>query len=121
MTASSSKDLLLKLAEEEGNHKERLLKAKRGKVSLVSDSDKITDLKIVDYLENVTLSEDSDFQKILIYAGKKEKASHEYYKGLEERFRGTDVGGLFSQLAEEELSHKFKVERIYDDEILEEE
>ena len=114
------KGSLLKLAGEEDEHREKLLRAKAGGASLVSDFERVADLKIVDYLEDVTLSEDSDFQKILIYAGKREKASYEYYKGLEERFKGTDVGRLFGELAEQELLHKNRIERIYEDEVLRE-
>jgi len=119
----SSKELLKELAGEELKHKEKLLvliknKAKISKLG--SQAKSIQDLKIVDSMKDVTLTEDADYQTILVYAAKREKSTHEYYKSLATVFKGTEVEELFSRLAKEELIHKNKIEREYDEYVLRE-
>jgi len=79
---------------------------------------KILDLKIVDYLKDASLSPDADYQQILIYAGKKEKTSHDFYIELAKKYGGKQIGELFAKLAREELEHKYKLEQEYDEVIL---
>ena len=119
----SSKELLKELAGEELKHKEKLLvlmmnKAKISK--LESQTESIQDLKIVDSMRDVTLTEDADYQTILVYAARREKSTHEYYKSLATVFKGTEAAELFSRLAKEELIHKNKIEREYDEYVLKE-
>lgn len=117
----SSKKLLKELAQEEIKHKEKLLAIieDKEKISeLGSHTTNIQNLKIVDVMEDTTLSEDADYQRILIYAAKREKSTYEYYDSLALRFEGTGVGELFSKLAQEELMHKNRLEREYDEYVL---
>jgi rubrerythrin len=117
----ASKNFLAELVEEEENHRKRLLEVKNNpdKITEIGFSDTpIPDLKIVDYLEDVSLSPDADYQQILIYAAKKEKASHDLYIRLAQQFHNTDLGNLFYQLAQQELKHKFLLEKEYDDVVL---
>ena len=119
----SSKELLKELAGEELKHKEKLsvLIKNKAKISkLGSQAKSIQDLKIVDSMKDVTLAEDADYQTILVYAAKREKSTHEYYKSLATVFKGTEVEELFSRLAKEELIHKNKIEREYDEYVLRE-
>ena len=70
----SSKMFLKELVEEEEKHKNKILDAMRDpeKVKEIGPLEtKIQDLKIVDYLKDVSLSPDADYQQILIYAGKR--------------------------------------------------
>ena len=76
------------------------------------------DLHISDYLVDVTPSANMDYQDILLMAMKKEEAAYKMYKDLASRYIGTDIETLFQKLATEELDHKFKFEKLYDDEIL---
>lgn len=127
----SSKSLLTELAEAELSHKEKLIAIKERSASvywagvseLGSESGEIEDLKIVDYLQDATLSEDADYPAILVYAAKREKMTYEHYKSLAEgpfaRYF-PEVRELFSKLAEEELIHKNKIEREYDERVLKE-
>jgi hypothetical protein len=59
----------------------------------------------------------------LIYAAKREKITYEHYRSLGEgpfaRYF-PQAGELFSKLAEEELIHKNKIEREYDERVLKE-
>ncbi len=120
---ASSKKFLEELAQEEVKHKEKLMailenKKKLSELGLLVN--KIQDLKIVDVMKDTSISEDVDYQRILVYAAKREKVTYDYYKSLALGLEGTEVGGLFSRLAQEELSHKNKLELEYDEYILKE-
>ncbi len=118
----SSKEFLKELAQEELKHKEKLLAIleNREKLSELGSQAQVQDLKIVDLIKGTALSEDADYQRILLYAAKREKATHEYYSSLALGLEGTEAGDLFSKLAQEELTHKNKLEREYDDYVLKE-
>ncbi|MEM2935815.1 MAG: ferritin family protein [Candidatus Bathyarchaeia archaeon] len=116
-----AKRLLGDLAKEERRHRAKLSAALRDKEKLQeigSKAQRVQDLKIVDWLGDVRLSEDSDYQDILIFAGKREKETYEYYSELAERLGETRIGQLFSKLAQEELAHKNKIEKEYQKYIL---
>jgi rubrerythrin len=114
----SSRVFLKELVEEERHHKEKLeaiLKDKSKISELGSHGGAVQDLKIVDMFEDTPLSEGSDYEAILTYAAKREKSTYDYYKTLALGLRGTPMGELFSKLAQEELGHKNKLEREYDE------
>jgi len=116
-----AKKFLRDLAGEERKHRAKLsaaLKDKERLTEIGSKAQRVQDLKIVDWLGDVRLSEDSDYQDILIFAGKREKETYEYYSELAERLGETRIGQLFSRLAQEELVHKNKIEREYEKYIL---
>ena len=52
---------------------------------------------------------EAEVEAILI-AIVREVASHEFYKGLIEKHKGTHAGDIFHQLAEQETSHKEQLE-----------
>ncbi|UCH31383.1 MAG: ferritin family protein [Candidatus Bathyarchaeota archaeon] len=118
----SSQKFLGELAQEEIKHKEKLLAIieNRRKIAELGESISIQDLKLVDIMKDVPLAKDADYQKILIYAAKREKITHDYYQSLALGLENTDTGNLFSKLAQEELIHKNRLEREYDDYILKE-
>ena len=121
--SSDAKTLLKELAEEEFRHKEKIsevLKNRERISELGSRVEKVEDLKIVDWLEDTKLSEDATYQEILIFAGKRERETYEYYRELSQRFGENEVGKLFSKLAQEELKHKNRIEREYDQYVLQE-
>jgi rubrerythrin len=118
---TSSKKFLDELAEEELEHKNTLLRIIENEDDIQkigSQGTAIQDLKIVDFLQDVSLTEDADYQKILIFAAKREKATFEYYNSLTKGLEDTSAGRIFSKLAQEELRHKNKLEREYDEYIL---
>ena len=119
---SSSKKLLKELAQEELNHREKLLNVMRNERKTVElgVKTKVQDLKIVDAMKDTALSKDADYQRILVFAAKREKATYEYYNSLAKGLEGTATGELFSKLAQEELAHKSKLEREYDEYLLKE-
>ncbi|MFQ5870373.1 MAG: ferritin family protein, partial [Candidatus Zixiibacteriota bacterium] len=68
-------------AKEEVKHKKMLLAVKEGKL-LMPALEKVKDLKIADYLVEVTSSPELGYQGALILAMKKEKASFRLYNDL---------------------------------------
>lgn len=114
----SSKIFLKQLVAEENGHKMKL-------ESIMNDPTKISelgskiktnqDLKIVDMLKDTPLSSEADYETILVYAAKREKSSYDYYNMLALGLKGTKMGEAFSRLALEELEHKNKLEKEYDD------
>jgi rubrerythrin len=121
----SSKSLLKELAETELEHKRKLNEVINNKMQIQSlgrqRGELSEDLGIVDYMKDVgRLSEDADYQEILTYAAQREKKTHDYYVSLARMFQKTRVGELFQRLAEEELKHKIKIEKEYDDNLFRE-
>ncbi|UCD96664.1 MAG: ferritin family protein [Candidatus Bathyarchaeota archaeon] len=117
----SAKKFLAELANEELKHKEKILEAMKdeAKISQIgSRMEQVQDLRIVDFMTDTSLSADADYERILIYAAKREKATYEYYKSLASGLEGTEVGVLFKRLALEELKHKNRLETEYDDYLL---
>jgi rubrerythrin len=117
----SSKVFLEQLVEQERGHKSKLESILHDKTKLSelgSHSGEVQDLKIVDMLKDTPLSEGADYEAILVYAAKREKSSYEYYKTLALGLKGTPLGELFHKLAQEEMEHKNKLEKEYDDCVL---
>ena len=117
----SSKIFLKELVADEKGHKKKL-------ESIMNDPTKISelgskikpkqDLKIVDMINDTPLTKESDYETILVYAAKREKSSYDYYKTLAFGLKNTEMGEAFSRLAMEELEHKNKLEKEYDDCVL---
>ncbi|PVX24215.1 MAG: hypothetical protein CW691_08380 [Candidatus Bathyarchaeum sp.] len=117
----SSKVFLKQLVAEETGHKNRLeaIMNDQTKISELGAHDgAVQDLKIVDMLQDTGLSSDADYEAILVYAAKREKSTYDYYRTLALGLKGSKMGELFSKLAQEELGHKNKLEKEYDDCIL---
>ena len=117
MSQPGMKKVFEGFAREEQGHKSRLLKVKEGKL-LVSAERKVMDLKVSDYLVDVELKSDMDYQEALIVAMKKEKAAYKLYLKLSEATDDESVSTIFLGLANEEAKHKLRFEIIYDDQIL---
>jgi rubrerythrin len=117
-----AKVLLDNLAKEELEHKKVISDSleKRDKMLKIgSGVEKIEDLKITDWLDDVMITETSSYQDILIYASKREKETYEYYQENSQRTREKQISKLFAMLAQEELKHKNKIEKEYDKYVLE--
>ena len=119
----SSKIFLNQLVNEETGHKNKLeaIINDETKVSELGSQDgAVQDLKIVDMMQDTPLSSDADYETILVYAAKREKTSYDYYKTLALGLKGTKMGEMYTKLAQEELGHKNKLEKEYDDCVLQE-
>lgn len=116
MKKPGMKELFEGFALEEKSHKAKLLAVKDGKL-LMPSADKVADLKIADYLVDVTASDDVDYQQALIIAMKKEKAAFRMYTDLAAAAE-QGLANTFLALAQEEAKHKLRLEIEYDDEVL---
>jgi rubrerythrin len=113
------KDLLLELQVEEMKHKS-LLEGITDEKILSFKIKEVPDLKISDYLTEETPSEDMTFQDLLIFAAKKEQEAVELYSNLEENAEDDDLKKLFQFLVQQEKAHKLKLEKEYEEHVLEE-
>ena len=125
-TLPSAKSLMRELAQAEIGHKQKLLAIMQDKADisqLGSPTGRVEDLKIVDFVEKTTLSENANYPALLLFAAKREKDTYEHYRSLATgpfaRYYPT-AGELFSKLAEEELIHKNRLEREYDQNVFKE-
>jgi rubrerythrin len=107
-------------SKEELGHKKKLERIKAGGKIVVSDT-KIQDLKIGDYLVEVSTSRDDlSYQEALIVAMKEEKAAFKLYSDLAARTNDAAVKKVLLMLAQEEAKHKLRFEIEYDENVLKE-
>jgi rubrerythrin len=110
----------LQFSLEELGHKKKLERIKTGGKIVVSD-EKVQDLKIGDYLVEVSTSRDDlSYQEALIIAMKEEKAAFKLYSDLAARTDDEGAREVLLMLAQEEAKHKLRFEIEYDDFILRE-
>lgn len=114
--SENMQELFSSFADEELKHKEKLLRVKSGGTFKPS-SQKITDLKIVDYLVDITPTPEMDYQEALIVAMKREKASFRLYSDLAAMSESDTMHELFTALAQEEAKHKLRLETEYEKDI----
>ena len=110
----AAKKLISELAAEELGHVRKLEHYKTEGLQ-PHEMKKIQDLHISDYLVEKELTPDMNLQDVLIFAMKREQKAHEFYLNLSKTVDEGDTKQLFTILAEEELSHKNKLETLYDD------
>lgn len=112
------RDVFLEFAEEEKNHKAKLQAVKDGNSFRPSDKD-VLDLKISDYVADVSTDKVENFEDALIVAMKKEKVAYKLYTRLAGMVDSGDAKKLFLALAQEEAKHKLRFEIEYDQSIKE--
>ena len=106
------------LAKEEEGHKKKLEKfdlKKMGQVPLK----KTRGLGMSEMMEDVPFSSDMSYADLLRMAIKNEEKSQRLYLSTEKRVAEPSLKKLLLILAQEESTHKEKLEKIYDKEILE--
>jgi len=116
-----SKQLLKELAEDEKMHKayfQRALENPQMTVTIGGINAEIADLKVTDNLIETSLSPDSQYQDILIFAAKSEKKALDFYTALATKFKNHELGKMWDSFAQQELAHKLKIEKEYDDVVL---
>ncbi|MBI2876667.1 MAG: ferritin family protein [Candidatus Tectomicrobia bacterium] len=109
-----AKRLLTELAQEEVVHKQRLesidLKTLQEQPLSLPE-----DLMITEILAGQRITPESSFQDVLILAMKLEKAAYELYTELERQTADPQAHQAFHWLAREELAHKGRLEKYYDE------
>ncbi len=108
------KKVFLEFAEEEKGHKEKLLRIKEGEM-LLPVREKVMDLKIAEYVEDVEPDIDLDYNQALIIAMKSEKAAYRMYQDLADTVEDPDLKNILQGLAQEEAKHKLRFEIEYDE------
>jgi rubrerythrin len=114
---SGAKELFIDLAREERGHQKMLEDFDIGKIPQLK-VEAVPDLKISDYLIDVEFRSDLSYAEILRVAMKMEERSLKLYNDLRDSNKEEDLRKLFSFLAQQEAKHKYRLEKIYDDEIL---
>jgi len=117
MDRPGMKEIFVQFAGEELGHRKKLAGVKAGKRLLPSEA-KVMNLKIAEYTVDVDPNEDLDYQKGLILAMKREKASFKLYTDLSSAVEEEELKQTFRALAQEEAKHKLRFEVEYDDVIL---
>ena len=105
---------LAEFAREEMMHKAKLEAMRAGGI-FASAPGPITDLKIADYVVDITPDADLDYRTALIVAMKKEKAAYRLYSDLAAGAPDEALNNTFLQLAQEEAIHKLRFEVEFDD------
>jgi rubrerythrin len=117
VTRGNVKAMLLDLARQEEMHKRKLESIDRERVAdtaIVS----VPDLKIADFMDDVTISADMDYQDILVVAMKREQRAHNLYSTLASNADDEELRKVFELLAQEEAGHKLALEKEYDEHVL---
>jgi len=116
--ASGLKKMLLELQEEEKSHKQLLQDIDDSKIRNLVIKD-VPDLKITDYLTKEPPDENMTIQDLLILAAKKEQEAITLYSCLADNAEDQKLKKLFQFLVQQEKGHKLKLEKEYDEHILE--
>jgi rubrerythrin len=80
----------------------------------------VTDLKISDFLVDVDLKPDMDYQDILIVAMKREESAVKLYSDMGEKAQTPRLQKLLKFMSQEEARHKLRLETEYDEIVLRE-
>jgi rubrerythrin len=95
------RDRLLELAQIELSHKARLQEVMTGNVRWA--------------IRRSKAEPDADFQDVLLFAARRERAAHDFYAAMSELVEEPLHRSLFEMLATEELRHKYLVEKTYEE------
>lgn len=114
ITNPSVQGLLRALADEEGQHIQKVSELK----GLNSDEwiqEKVHELINSEWINSEGILPDSDIGEILKYAIYREQLSIEFYQKLMDIVKSISAKALCEELGNEELHHKSKVELMYND------
>ncbi len=113
----SAKKFFEEMAEEEAAHKRFIQQLDRNKIARYKFR-QVPDLKISEYLVDIQFREDMSYQEILVYSMKSEEKAYRLYAEAETMTDDPELKKLFLMLANEEKKHKFRLESLYDDNVL---
>lgn len=118
-TDAGLKVLLLDLQSDEVNHR-KLLRELFTSDDFPRVEGAVLDLKISDYQVDEPIGADSRMQDVLIFAAKKEARAAELYDRLLGLSSHPKHKRLFQFLAQQEKTHKLKLEQIYEKQVYQE-
>ncbi len=114
---SGARELFIDFSKEEAKHRQLLEGITKEQIELLPIQ-RVPDLKISDYLVDVEFKADLSYADILRMAMKMEERSLKLYTDLKRTAKEKEMNKLFEFLASQEANHKYRLEKIYDDEIL---
>lgn len=117
VTRANVKKMLLSMARQEQMHKEKLESIDRERVAETAIVN-VPDLRIADFMDDVTITADMDYQDILVVAMKREEKAHNLYTTLASNTEDAELRKVFKLLAQEEAGHKLALEKEYDEHVL---
>jgi rubrerythrin len=109
---------LEEMAAQERGHKAKLEDVLAGNVRWAirrSKAEPVTDLRLSDHLVGGSLEPNADYQDVLLFAARREKAAHDFYRAMGEMIEDKLTQNLFEMLAQEELRHKYVLEKTYEE------
>ncbi len=107
------------LAKEEDGHKRRLEKFDPKAIERMEIKES-RGLGISEIMEDVPYSSDMSYADLLRMAIKNEEKSQQLYTSTAKLVKGSSLGKLLLLLAQEESTHKERLEKIYDKDVLQE-
>ena len=117
VTGANVKEMLLGLARQEQMHKKKLESIDRERVADTAIVN-VPDLRIADFMDDVTVTADMGYQDILMVAMKREEKAHNLYTTLASNTDDAELRKVFELLAQEEAGHKLALEKEYDEHVL---
>ena len=117
VTRTNVKKMLRGMARQEQMHKEKLESIYRERVADTAIVN-VPDLRIADFMDDVTITADMDYQDILAVAMKREEKAHNLYTTLASNTEDAELRKVFELLAQEEAGHKLALEKEYDEHVL---
>lgn len=115
----NAKAMFNELRAEEIKHRESLEGMTEERVADLPLQE-VADLKISDYLVEVDLTPDMDYQDILIVAMKREESAVKLYNDMAEKAQTPELQKLLKFMSQEEARHKLRLETEYDENVLRE-
>ena len=113
------KKALEELAMEEEGHRKKLEGFDLKKIEQM-ELKETKDMGMSEVMEDIPYSSDMSYADILRFAIKNEEKSHRLYASTAKLVTESSLKKLLLVLAQEESIHKERLEKIYDEEILEE-
>jgi rubrerythrin len=111
------KDAILKMADQERKHQKILGNLTPKKIQFARQPSQ-PDMKLSDYLVETTPTPDTTYQELLIIAMKREEKSYALYSELELRAIDDATRKVFTLLKGEELKHKSRLEKEYEERVM---
>ncbi len=109
-----TKEMFKELAQQEQKHREILQGVEKKDVAEYK-LEKISDLKISEFVDDEEFSPEMDYASALRLAIKREEFAQRLYSLMAEKADDPELKKLFLVLAQEESKHKLKLESQYDD------
>jgi rubrerythrin len=113
----NAKVMFAELAAEEIKHRKFFEGITEGSIPDLP-LEEVADLKISDYLVDVSYRADMEYQDILIMAMKKEESAVKLYNDLAAKAQKPELQKLLKFMAQEEAKHKLRLETEYDSIVL---